>query len=149
VRRAALLLGVIASLALPHIAAGGEAGRVPLPPIPKAAKGDACIRDVPFMRRNHMAMLKHKRDDTVHGGDRTADASLKECVECHAVAGADGKAVTIEDPRHFCRACHDYAAVKVDCFECHASRPENPQAAGIAPTDEIAALSGWLKEATR
>jgi hypothetical protein len=24
---------------------------------------------------------------------------------------------------HFCQSCHNYAAVKIDCFECHSSKP--------------------------
>jgi hypothetical protein len=24
----------------------------------------------------------------------------------------------------FCVSCHAYAAVKIDCFECHASKPK-------------------------
>ena len=35
-----------------------------------------------------------------------------------------GKAITVAEPEHFCRSCHDYAAVTIDCFQCHASRPE-------------------------
>ena len=26
-------------------------------------------------------------------------------------------------PTNFCVSCHSYAAVKLDCFECHASKP--------------------------
>lgn len=148
-RIAAGIWAFCAFLAFAPSAGSEEGGRVPLPPVPKAAKGEACIRDVPFMRRNHMQLLLHKRDGTVHGGDRTADTSLKQCIECHAVTGDDGKAVTVEDPRHFCRTCHDYAAVRIDCFECHASRPENPQGAALPENGELAALARWLTEASR
>jgi hypothetical protein len=99
-----------------------EAG-VPMPEI-TAGKGDACVRDTAFMRSDHMTLLLHQRDETVQAGSRSADESLKQCISCHAVADQHGKIVSIEDPEHFCRACHDYAAVKIDCFECHASRPE-------------------------
>ncbi len=98
-------------------------GRTPMPAITKG-KGDKCVAPTDWMRRFHMTALNHKRDDTVHDGIRTPQFSLKACIDCHAVSGADGKAVTVKDERHFCRSCHDYAAVKVDCFECHASRPE-------------------------
>jgi len=27
----------------------------------------------------------------------------------------------------FCMGCHSYAAVKLDCFECHSSKPKAPQ----------------------
>ncbi|MEJ2035783.1 MAG: hypothetical protein P8X69_06795, partial [Maritimibacter sp.] len=39
-----------------------------------------------------------------------------------------GTPVTAEDPRHFCRVCHDYAAVEVDCFMCHRSTPDEDKA---------------------
>jgi predicted CXXCH cytochrome family protein len=92
-------------------------------PTPPKGKGDKCIADTDFMRRNHMTMLDHQRDGTVHEGVRTKQFSLKECIACHAVNGPDARPITVKDPKHFCRVCHDYAAVKIDCFECHASRP--------------------------
>lgn len=140
------LLAPAAILALLAIAPA-SAGDALRPDVPKAAAGTSCVREPDFMRRNHMSMLTHKRDLTVHEGDRTPEASLKECVTCHAVAGDDGQPVKVSDPRHFCRACHDYAAVKVDCFQCHASRPETSGAAALdgAQDAEIAALSAYLK----
>ena len=41
------------------------------------------------MRRTHMEMLKHQRDETVHGGVRGARASLVGCVDCHASGQID------------------------------------------------------------
>lgn len=142
-----LRLAVLAAVAAFVALAPANAGDAPLPDVPKAAAGTQCVREPDFMRRNHMSMLKHKRDMTVHDGDRTPEFSLKECVTCHAVPGADGKAVTVADPKHFCRSCHDYAAVKVDCFECHASRPDQAGAASLDnPHDaDVAALSAYLK----
>jgi len=93
------------------------------PEIPKA-KGEQCVAETSFMRRNHMDLLQHDRDKTVRHGQRDVDYSLKECIACHAVDGKDGKPVSVESPKHFCRACHDYAAVTVDCFQCHTSKPE-------------------------
>jgi predicted CXXCH cytochrome family protein len=95
-----------------------------LPDIPEAIKGKQCVEDTEFMRRNHMDLLKHQREDTVRRGFRTKKHSLKNCFTCHVVKGADGKPVTVSDPRHFCRECHDYAAVKPDCWQCHVSTPE-------------------------
>ena len=103
-------------------ASAGESG-VPRPTISKG-KGDKCIRETDFMRANHMELLLHKRDETMRKGIRTKDSSLQQCIECHAVPGNDGLPVSADDSRHFCVACHTYAAVKIDCFECHASRPE-------------------------
>ncbi len=96
----------------------------PKPDIPEAIKGEQCVEDTEFMRRNHMALLEHQRDDTVRRGIRSKKHSLKNCFTCHVVKGEDGKAVTASDPRHFCRECHDYAAVTVDCWQCHVSTPE-------------------------
>ena len=67
----------------------------------------------------------------------------------HQVKGADGRAVTVSSPQHFCRSCHDYAAVKVDCFECHASRPEASKASSLDGKGDVAALAGWLEEKAR
>ena len=96
---------------------------VPYPDIPRG-QGEFCVEDTEFMRRNHMNVLLHQRDETVIDGIRTRRHSLKECIDCHAVTGPDQIPVTAESPDHFCRSCHDYVAVKIDCFDCHASRPE-------------------------
>lgn len=103
---------------------------VPMPTIPPGL-GDSCIEDTDFMRRNHMNLLKHQRDETVLKGARNKQYSLKECLSCHAVIGPDAVALTNDSPQHFCRSCHDYAAVDIDCFQCHASRP------GAGPVGEV------------
>ncbi len=105
-------------------------------PKPAHGRGDKCVAATEWMRRNHPAVLIHQRAATVHDGIRPQRFSLKGCINCHAVKGADGQPVTFASPRHFCRTCHDYAAVRIDCFECHASRP----AAGAATAN--AALDG-------
>ncbi|GAB4213621.1 MAG: hypothetical protein Fur007_08210 [Rhodoferax sp.] len=106
-------LFVAASLAQAQIASGLQ------PPIAKA-QGGQCVADPAFMRRNHMKLLKHQRDDTMHGGVRTGVFSLKQCVSCHA--SPVSQSVTAQ-PGDFCRSCHEYAAVQIDCFECHANKP--------------------------
>lgn len=122
----AIALAYFASLAV-VVTAAEENDRVmsgvPVPDIPRG-RGERCVEDTDFMRRNHMTLLLHQRDDTVLQGIRSKRYSLKECISCHAVQGADTRAVTASDPQHFCRSCHDYAAVKIDCFQCHASRPD-------------------------
>jgi len=123
------------------------AGRTPAPH-PAKGIGDHCVADTAFMRRNHMLMMFDHRKEAVHQGVRTPQYSLAGCVSCHAVKGADGKPVSYASPEHFCRSCHSYAAVQIDCFECHASRPEAPQKAAdaAAPHDEDAArLAAFLK----
>ncbi len=117
------LVVVFAISALMRLANAGEVA--PEPDMTTARSlSDHCVADTGFMRRNHMKMLIHQRRETVHEGIRTTRFSLKGCIACHAVPGDDGKPVTIASPQHFCRTCHDFAAVKVDCFECHASVPE-------------------------
>ena len=81
----------------------------------KIERGEACVAPVAEMRRNHMEMLFHQRDRTLRQGVREARASLKGCVECHA--GRESGSVLGKDG--FCSSCHSYAAVKIDCFECH------------------------------
>ena len=76
----AVLLLLLAGAAV----AGGERGRTPLPVIEPATPGTQCVADPATMRRSHMDLLKHQRDDTVHGGIRGAKFSLKACVACHA-----------------------------------------------------------------
>lgn len=123
---ATVLLAFSASLAVMVLAAEEDsrmAGRVPLPAIPQG-QGESCVEDTDFMRRNHMQLLMHQRDETTLHGLRGKQHSLKECVSCHAVPGPDERPLTASSPKHFCRACHDYTAVKIDCFECHASRPD-------------------------
>ena len=96
---------------------------VPKPGIPDAIKGEQCVEDTDFMRKNHMDLLLHQRDETVHKGIRTKKHSLKECFTCHVVKDNDNKPLTVSSPKHFCRECHDYAAVSIDCFQCHTSVP--------------------------
>jgi len=135
------------SAAVAVAAESGQASRVFVPTPPKG-KGDKCVADTGFMRRNHMTMLDHQRDDTVHEGIRTKQFSLKACIACHAVDGPDARPVTIKSPKHFCRSCHDYAAVKIDCFECHASRPVPGKAAQFPASNgkkALSALAGYLK----
>ncbi|NLH82672.1 MAG: Hdr-like menaquinol oxidoreductase cytochrome c subunit [Phyllobacteriaceae bacterium] len=120
---------------------------VPKPAIPQAA--GQCLAPPDVMRRFHMVMLKHTRDVTVREGDRQTAKGLSACVTCHAVKDASGAVVSISSPRHFCRACHDYAAVKIDCFECHASRPLPEKSAAVPSGADVAALKAYAEETTR
>lgn len=95
---------------------------VPVPDIPKG-KGKECVEDTDVMRVNHMEFIQHQRDETMYKGIRTKKHSFKECISCHAVKGDDGQAVGIDSPKHFCNVCHSYAAVSIDCFQCHSAKP--------------------------
>lgn len=95
--------------------AGQDLSRVPGPAIEKA-RGGQCVAEPAYMRRNHMNLLKHQRDDTVRVGTRTGRFSLKSCIDCHASATTRSVSAS---PDNFCQSCHTYAAVSIDCFECH------------------------------
>ncbi|MBU0621800.1 MAG: Hdr-like menaquinol oxidoreductase cytochrome c subunit [Gammaproteobacteria bacterium] len=82
-------------------------------------KGGECVKDTQWMRKNHMHMLKHQRNETVRKGVRVEAEALKACVECHASTQDDSVTARADS---FCVGCHRYAAVKIDCFECHASK---------------------------
>ena len=82
-------------------------------------KGGECVKDPQWMRKNHMHLLKHQRDETVHKGIRDDKLSLKNCIECHA-STKDNNVLGRADS--FCEGCHRYEAVKIDCFECHSSK---------------------------
>ena len=119
-----LLITMLISIGLSSVLSANELAKPNIPKPLNMVKGDTCVADPQFMRLNHMDMLKHDRDKTVHEGQRDIQYSLKECIACHAVNDEQGKTITVAEPEHFCRSCHDYAAVKIDCFQCHASRPE-------------------------
>ena len=126
-RRAAALLALAAAVVLGLASArAGDASPKRAPkaafePAIEPAKGEQCVADPAYMRLNHMDLLKHQRDGTVHLGVRDPRFSLKGCIGCHASAATGSVAVAKTD---FCISCHSFAAVKVDCFECHASKPQ-------------------------
>jgi hypothetical protein len=112
--RFAAALAVVLTVAGFAAAEEKRARRVAVPVV-KIEKGEACVAPTEDMRRDHMNMLLHQRDRTLRQGIREPHFSLKNCVDCHAsretgsVLGKDG----------FCSSCHVYAAVSMDCFECH------------------------------
>jgi len=117
------MMRIVAGLMAALLAAAGFAD-VAKPTI-KIEQGEACVAPTGEMRRDHMKLLLQQRDRTLRQGIREPRLSLKGCVDCHAahdtgsVLGKDG----------FCSSCHEYAAVKMDCFECHTPRRQT-RAAG-------------------
>lgn len=124
-----LALGAVvlttAALAWAGAEAQPKAGGAPKPVITKAAKGERCVEDTAYMRRNHMKLLNVHRDRTVLEGVRTKKHSLKGCIDCHASEATGSVASAKED---FCVSCHSYAAVKIDCFDCHSTKPQGTAA---------------------
>lgn len=92
----------------------------------QAAGLDACVEPTERMRRMHMEFIKHQRILTVHQGVRNTKHSLAGCVDCHVSYDAQQRPRPINAPDQFCGACHRYAAVKLDCFDCHAAVPNRP-----------------------
>ncbi len=96
---------------------------VTLPSYPKG-KGEYCVEPTDVMRRDHFEYLMHHRQISVHLGVRTKKHSLVGCVDCHASQADDGTYIPVNEPGQFCRSCHLYTAVKIDCFSCHAEVPD-------------------------
>ena len=125
-----LVLFSIAMLAVPAVA---NAGRTPKPALTIENPGQ-CIAPTSEMRRNHMEMLKHQRDRTMRMGERDTKVSLNGCVECHASKATGSVLGDTADGRNgFCGSCHAYAAVKIDCWDCHQPKAKF-KAASAAPT---------------
>jgi len=112
--------------------------------IDKARSGESCVEDTAYMRKNHMKVLLHQRDETVHKGIRTPKHSLKNCVSCHASA-KDERVVGTDE--HFCQGCHTYAAVKMDCWECHTTKakPKTAAATATLPAVGMPSVGGEIK----
>lgn len=98
----------------------GNAGPAPKPE--KPAGKTACVKDTNFMRTSHMVLLNEWRDTVLRDGDRTEVTAAGEkyekslmmgCMKCH------------NDKKKFCDECHQYAAVKPYCWDCHFPPKEN------------------------
>jgi len=140
---------VLAFLAVLAFAGGAAADGVG--PVVPTASGEPHPVDENW-RANHMVYMKHDRDLThrdgvrdLAEGDAEIKASLAECFDCHAVEDDAGVPVSFEDERHFCRVCHDYTAVTVDCFMCHRSTPaDNTSYRAMATADDPASIEAYL-----
>ena len=97
----------------------------PLPTINEPSDESVkCIHPEAEMRRNHMKYILHERDETMHEGIRGEPESLANCINCHVEPDKNGHVPRIDSTEHFCHGCHEYAAVEIDCFQCHADRPQ-------------------------
>ena len=109
-RRAVVALIVFTLILIsPFIVSGvsGDWGNTPtkpdLDPGIKADAGSRCIRDVDYMRVNHMDLLKDERTQAVRHGKRIDKDSIKKCFTCH-------------EYQKFCEKCHEYNTVEPGCF---------------------------------
>jgi [DsrC]-trisulfide reductase subunit J len=120
IARIVIILGAL--LCLANIAAAGELVSIAGPTGPKLdiGKGGHCVEDPKFMRVNHMKLIVHQRDETMRKGIRGSKYELTNCVNCHASSKNNS---VLGSSENFCQGCHEYAAVRIDCFECHSSKP--------------------------
>lgn len=119
-------------------------------PVIPHGKGTSCVEPVDIMRKNHMVFLLHKRDQTMHEGIRTKKYSLKECINCHVQKNNSGQYISINAEGQFCQSCHSYASVHIDCFECHATKPDTDQTQTAEKIDKeklgVDSLTGNLEQ---
>lgn len=75
-----------------------------------------CVESKEFMKAGHMKLLNDWRDSVVRSGNRIYvgtggkefEMSLQNtCMKCHS------------NKKKFCDECHNYAAVKPYCWNCH------------------------------
>jgi hypothetical protein len=135
-RTKALVAIVVAAAAAVTVFAANEASsRVPKPVV-VIERGEKCVEDTDFMRRDHHTLLKHQRIDTVHKGIREAGRTLQGCVDCHASRKTGS---VIGSPDAFCESCHDYVGARLDCFECHSPKAKPAGKPSARPGAEMAA----------
>nr|VFJ42402.1 MAG: hypothetical protein BECKDK2373B_GA0170837_100125 [Candidatus Kentron sp. DK] len=124
-----LLLLAVASIALGGVSLA-EQGELSLGEnaVMSVGKSGKCVGPTAVMRREHMDFLLEQRDKTMRHGIRGGDHALKKCIDCHEdlKRGEQGQLVSsdrpisVNDPRDgFCQTCHQFAAVRIDCFQCH------------------------------
>lgn len=93
------------------------------PPKGVYSEDTLCVEPVEIMRRQHFEYILDHRDRTVVEGIRTKQYSLIGCIDCHITPDAQGVYARYSQETHFCASCHQFAAVNIDCFQCHADRP--------------------------
>ena len=98
---------VLFSLPMVYNAASAVSGLAGGHPALAQGKGEKCVKDGAWMKRNHMQMLKHVRDSSVREGIVAGQTGLQGCVSCHPKRG------------EFCDRCHSYVGVSPECWRCH------------------------------
>ena len=102
--------------------------------------GEKCVEPTDVIRRMHGTFLKHQRNDTMHRGIRTKQHSLVECINCHVEKDEEGNYPSISSTDHPCKGCHTYAAVTLDCFQCHATKPGETPLVNTSSMDAMSAM---------
>lgn len=107
-----LFLGLVTLPLWFNVAAGTTPGRPEL----TLPEGKDPFGTAEYMRASHMDLLMTWRDEVVRNQERTvvgldgktyAKSLTGTCMACHV------------NRAKFCDRCHDYAAVKPTCWECH------------------------------
>lgn len=87
----------------------------------KSTVAKQCVKSTDYMRASHMQLLNQWRDEVVRTGKREIievdgkqyQKSLQNgCMFCHT------------SRMKFCNECHQYAAVKPYCWDCHVEPKE-------------------------
>jgi hypothetical protein len=113
------LIIFVALVTFPIWYGGGDAGPLPKPEMPTNSK--QCVEATDVMRSSHMVLLNDWRDNIVReGGARNVTVGGVEykrslqngCMKCHT------------SKKKFCDTCHEYAAVKPYCWDCHIAPQE-------------------------
>jgi len=138
IRSSLLAIGLAGAFPVSSLSADFTPGNH-VTPGSKAADLEHCVRETGFMRRNHMELILHQRHVTVHEGIRDTKDSLSGCVACHVSYDQEGKPVPIYAEGQFCHTCHEFAAVDLTCFGCHATVPAHTDAEA---RDEVAPQAG-------
>ncbi|MFZ6016903.1 MAG: sulfate reduction electron transfer complex DsrMKJOP subunit DsrJ [Nitrospirota bacterium] len=120
-----IIIGIIIFAALvtsPFLFSGGKVvakpdPKIDTPEIQKLPENERkCVESKEFMKTEHMKLLNDWRDSVVREGNRiyigaggkNYDMSLQNtCMKCHS------------NKKKFCDECHNYAAVKPYCWDCH------------------------------
>jgi len=124
--RQSLLYVVLAAVTVMVSLPAGAEGWTPRPTIVKA-KGEKCVKPTDVMRKRHFEFILPHGDEAEQRGIGTERYSLTECIECHATRDESGTYLPIDAKGQFCESCHSYAAVSMDCFQCHASTIVAPE----------------------
>lgn len=101
-----LILGIVILFPLAYYAVIHAFPGSYQPFLEKPVGENKCIRDTPYMRYNHMILLKKIRNEALREGKKT-DIGFNNCRQCHT------------SREKFCDRCHDTVNLKPDCFSCH------------------------------
>jgi hypothetical protein len=80
-----------------------------------------CVAPIEYMRGSHMKLLEAWRDRVVRDGVRAYVDRHGRVVTMSLTKTCLGACHT--DKTTFCDRCHDYAGVKITCWDCHVPPP--------------------------